>query len=193
MSRRPRRIIPATIVALLILALGAYAATASIGSLLGQDPTRSLTPLADRLSASPWNDPAVLSAGIVLLVIGVILLLCGVLPGRQVILALQSPDGPSSDRPSSIKSTSDRPSAAGVTRGSITHAVQDAAAGVDGVSSAHVRVKGRRVDVLSQAAARDTTGLAGRVETAVVERLAGIPLAKQPQVKVRVTAARSEP
>ncbi|WP_380168896.1 DUF6286 domain-containing protein [Jannaschia sp. R86511] len=207
MTRRPRRIIPATLTALLLIALGAYAAVVSIGNLLGEEPTRTLTPLVDRASASPWEDPGVLTAGAVLLVLGLVLLLCGVMPGRAQVLALDvdpgsTRDNPTNDSFTNDSSTNDKPtgarnagmaagSTAGITRGSIHRAAQDAADGVDRVDSSQVTVTGRRVDVHTHASVRDTTGLAEQVEVAVTDRLANIPLSTTPRITVRATPARS--
>ncbi len=185
MNRRPRRVVPATLTALVVVALGVWLATAAIGSQLGTDPTRSLTPLGERLAASPWSDPGVLTVAVVLAVLGLVLLLAALLPGRHVVLALDGGAGAGS--PGGDGGTS-----AGITRRSIRRAVQDAAHDVDGVSSATAAVSGRRVDVRAQSSLRDATGLRERVEQAVGARLDGIPLSRRPRLQVRTTAARGD-
>lgn len=202
MTRRPRRIIPATLAALLLIGLGAYVAVVSIGNLLGEEPTRTLTPLVERVSASPWNDPGVLTAGAALLVLGLVLLLCGLLPGRAQVLALDGDPGSTWNSSTTSSSTNDKStgartagiaagSTAGITRGSIRRAAQDAADGVDRVDSSQATIRGRRVDVHAHASVRDTAGLAEQVEVAVADRLGNIPLTTTPRITVRATPARS--
>lgn len=181
MSRRPRRVIAATLTALVLLSVGALLATATIGQLAGNDPTGLLTPTGERLAASPWQDPGVAAAGVVLLLVGLVLVLAAVLPGRQVILAMDPDDSGRSAG-----------SSAGITRASLQRAVQEAALRVDGVASADASLKGHRVDVRTKSSLRDTSDLRGAVEQAVVARLAEIPLSRQPRVQVRISAPRSD-
>ena len=61
MIRRPRRTVPATIVALVLLAVCVLTATAVIQSLLGQTPLVSLDQLLAVSSGQRWNSAAVVA------------------------------------------------------------------------------------------------------------------------------------
>ncbi len=178
MSRRTRRVVPAVVAGLALLALGAWAATAAVGHLLGREPTGTAGPLARALAGSSWQDPAVVGAGVVVLLLGVVAVCAAVLPGRQVVLALQ---GEGAAGP-----------ATGITRGSVRRAVRAAAEDVDGVDHANASLRGGRVDVRARSGLRDVGDLTARVERAVDDRLTGIPLARRPRVRVRTSTTRSD-
>lgn len=178
MSRRTRRVVPAVVAGLALLALGAWAATAAVGHLLGQDPTATAGPLARALAETSWQDPVLVAAGAVLVVLGVVAVLASLLPGRQVVLALQ---GEGAAGPTT-----------GITRSSLARAVRQAAEDVDGVDHADASVRGGRVDVRARSALRDVGDLRARVEKAVADRLTAIPLARRPRVQVRTSTTRSD-
>ncbi|WP_380166353.1 DUF6286 domain-containing protein [Jannaschia sp. R86511] len=178
MSRRTRRVVPAVVAGLALLALGAWAATAALGHLLGQDPTGTAGPLARALAGAPWQDPVVVAAGAVLLLLGLLALLAALLPGRRVVLALQG-----------AGATGPR---AGITRTGLRRAVAAAAEDVDGVDRADATVRDGRVEVRARSGLRDVGDLRARVEQAVTDRLAAIPLARRPRVQVRTTTTRSD-
>ncbi len=175
MSRRPRRVVPATVAALALLVGGAFVATAAWRALLGQDPTPPLPALGRLAAATDWQDPLALVVGGALLLLGLIMLTCGLLPGTPVVLALDAAGGDSR---------------AGITRSSVRRAVEDAAGGVDGVRSVRARVTRGRIAVHAKAGLRDTTGLSEQLQHAVTARLADIPLTHPARVTVRTTGSR---
>ncbi|WP_405493272.1 DUF6286 domain-containing protein [Nocardia sp. NBC_00511] len=88
MIRRPRRVWPAVLAALVIFALCLVAAISLIQKLTGGNQLVSYDSVATRLHGIYWTDPVVLTAGIVALVLGLFLLGLAVLPGRPVLLPL---------------------------------------------------------------------------------------------------------
>jgi len=90
MIRRPRRSIPATIVAAVILAVCVLVIVAVAQTLLGRTPYLSGSQLLAVSSSQHWNSTATVAAAIVLAVLGLILLLAALRPGKPTVLPLVS-------------------------------------------------------------------------------------------------------
>ncbi|MBC7300998.1 MAG: hypothetical protein H5T78_08590 [Nocardia sp.] len=131
MTRRPRRVVPAIIVALLLGAAAVLVAVSLIQRLTGAREWVSYDAVADRLHATSWSSGWVLGAGIVVAVLGLALLAAAALPGKPVLLALEPGDGID----------------AGIARRSLRHALTDAAGGVDGLDKARVRLRRGKIQV----------------------------------------------
>ncbi len=176
MIRRPRRVVPATLVALLLLAATVLIVVSCVQLLLGQPPLLPFDALAAQGSASRWNGPAVLVGGGVLVLLGVTLLACAWAPGTPNVLPLGGRDARV---------------AAGVTRRSLRQDLNSAAEGVDGISGATTTVTPSRIRSTVRTGLLDTSGLAEQVRTAVGERLTAIALQRSPKIAVRVGRTRS--
>ena len=61
---------------------------------------------------------------------------------------------------------------------------------MDGIASAKVRVRGRRVRVYASSSLRDTEGLAAQVEAAVTERISALSPLRPLRVGVTVRKMR---
>ncbi|GAA2757410.1 DUF6286 domain-containing protein [Actinopolymorpha rutila] len=170
---RPRRVLPATIVALVLAVVAALVAVEVIGGLFGSPP--GLLPV-DGLSAlgreTRWNDAlpfVVCGAGILL---GLLLLFLAVKPGRPRAVVLASAD------PQVVM---------GIESAGMSRHLARAAESVPGVSSAQVAVSARRVRVVASSPLRDTAGLDEQIRTAVTERVDELaPMAGRPNVRVTV-------
>jgi Family of unknown function (DUF6286) len=169
--RRPRRVVPATLVAVVLLAAMIVLVVACVQALLGQSPVIAFGDLAAQGATLRWADLVVLIAGGAVAVLGVVLLACAWSPGRPSVLPLAATSGGSS---------------AGASRSSLRRAVEQAAGEVDGVSHASVKVGTSRVRATVSTPLRDDAGLSNRVEKAVGERLIDIALDRPPRVTVRV-------
>lgn len=166
--RPSRRVLPATLLALALLAVAVLVAVSGVQELAGQPPWLPLGALGALGTELTAASPAVLAAAAALVLAGLVLLLAAVLPGAPSVLPLRA-DGEVD---------------AGVTRRSLTGALTAAAHSVDGVDRAAVRVRARTVT----ATVRGPGGpeLAAAVRTALTERLAGIGLARDPRVRVTI-------
>ncbi|ANN17204.1 hypothetical protein SD37_17175 [Amycolatopsis orientalis] len=173
MKRRPRRSIPATLTALVLLAACVLVAVVAVQMLLGEPPWIRYDSVAGTLHELRWNDLATAVVGGVAVLLGLILLLAAVLPGRLTVLPLQG----------ELDS--------GASRRSYRSTLRAAAATVDGVSSATVKLKSRKVSAKVTTGRATTDGLAEAVRGAITHRLDQIDPALRPAVKVKVRSARS--
>ncbi len=178
MIRRPRRTVPAVLVAVLLLAVAVLVTWSSAQVLLGQQPIVPFADLAAALAALTPADPPVLAAAALSAVAGLVLVVVAVVPGAPTVLALATPAEPASRL------------AAGVTRRSLIHTLSRAAA-VDGVDAARVRLDRRRVVVTARTPYRTAQpDLADQVRDAVTARLADVGLARPVTVAVRLEQPR---
>ncbi|WP_410652633.1 DUF6286 domain-containing protein [Amycolatopsis sp. cmx-4-54] len=173
MKRRPRRSVPATLTAVVLLAACAFVAVIAIQLLLGQKPWVSYESVAGTLHGARWNDlvPAIAGGGAALL--GLVLLLIAILPGRLTVLPLEG----------ELDS--------GASRRSYRSTLTTAASTVDGVAGAKVKLKRRKVFAKVSTGRTVTDGLADAVRAAIEHRLDQIAPAARPAVKIKVHAARS--
>ncbi|MGK3206056.1 DUF6286 domain-containing protein [Amycolatopsis sp. MEPSY49] len=172
MKRRPRRSVPALLSALVLLAVCVLVAVSAIQRILGERPWISYDTVAATLHDLRWTDLATAVAGGVPALTGLVLLLAAILPGTATVLPLAGRFD------------------SGVARGGYRTTLRAAAAGVDGVSAARVKLGRRRVKVRVDTARTRPDGLADAVRTAVAGRLDRIGPATRPAVTVRVRAPR---
>lgn len=173
MKRRPRRSAPATLAALVILAVCVLAAAVSIQLIVGAQPWISYAAVTGWLHDRRWTDLVPAIAGGVAALLGLVLLLAAVLPGRATVLPLRG------DLDS------------GASRRSYRSTLRVAASTVDGVSGAKLKLGGRRVKAVVTTARGNTDGLADAVRTAVEQRVGQIDPATPPAVKVRLKTSGS--
>jgi hypothetical protein len=176
MIRRPRRTVPATIVGLTLLVAAVVVAISCIQLIAGSSPLVAFSTLAELGRDMTWKDPRVLAAGGILSSIGLVLLACGLFPGRPQVLAL----APGDDH-----------TTAGISRRSLAGDLTTHARRADGITGARVRVGTRTVTVNARTPLRDRSGLPERVRELVTERLDDINLARPARLRVTVTSDRS--
>ncbi|WP_329787044.1 DUF6286 domain-containing protein [Lentzea sp. DG1S-22] len=172
MTRRSRRALPATLTALVLLAASVVVAVTAVQLALGEPPWLSYDAVAGRLNEVRWSSTTVAVAGGVAAAIGLLLFLAAVVPGRARTVEL---DG----------------NTAVSVRG-LRNALR-LAAHVDGVESASVKVRRRRVKAVVRTKRAAADGLGDAVRTALENRVGEFALVRPPQVVVRVKALRSTP
>ncbi|WP_439664231.1 DUF6286 domain-containing protein [Lentzea sp. HUAS TT2] len=170
MTRRSRRALPATLTALVLLSASVLVAVCAIQLAVGEAPLLSYDSLAGLLNDTTWSAQGVAVAGGVATAIGLVLFLAAVVPGRARTAAL------------------DEHTAVSV-RG-LRNALRSAAV-VDGVESAAVKVRRRRVRAVVRTRRSVVDGLGDAVRAALEHRVGEFALARPPQVVVRVKALRS--
>jgi hypothetical protein len=177
-KRRPRRSIPAVLTALIVLAACTLVAVVAIQIIVGQRPWVSFSVVAGALHATHWNDLIPAISGGVAAFLGLLLVLAAVLPGKPTILPLGGDD-------TAVRS--------GAARRSLRSTLRAAASTVDGVSSASLVLRPRKVTAIVRSDRTNTSDIADAVRTAIDHRLDQIAPARRPKVTIRVHAARSQP
>lgn len=180
MKRFPRRSAPAVLVALVVLATCVLVTAVAVRQVLGLTPWIDTRAVFGALHDTRWTDPVVTLAATACVVLGVVLLLCALLPGTPTVLPLRD-DDPGTDR--AVDS--------GVTRRSLHRALRTAASSVDGVTTAGIALTRRAVTATVTTDRTTTAGLADAVRAAVEERLDRIGPVTRPAVSVRVRARRA--
>lgn len=173
MIRRPRRTVPATIVALVLLAVCVLTVIAVIQSLAGQTPLLSVSQLLSVSSAQHWNSAAVVTTAVVVAVIGLILLAAAIRPGNPTVLPLVAQIG------------GQPVCEAGVRRATLAKDLATVAGTVAGVSGADVVAGRRTVTANVRVAAADPASVPGLVEQRLTDRLGEIGPARPPRIRVR--------
>ena len=202
MIRRPRRTVPAVIVAVILLAIAVVVVWSCVQILLGHAPVLPFAAIAAAGATLTAASVAVLVTAGVLVVLGLILIIVAAWPGRPTVLALAArPDVTAQDISSrqDMDKDMDPPAAAGTTvqpvsgatRRSIRNAVAAAASGVDGIDHVVVKVAARSLTATVHTPLRSSTELSGQVRDAVTARLDDIGLARPLRVRVRTNTTRT--
>lgn len=173
---RPSRAVPAIICGLVLLALGVALIWAGIARLAqGQWPP-FFTAVSDWLASLSWNSTGSWIAGIVLAVIGLVLVLSVLIPGRFHSLPLHLGAVPEVTGESRAVMT--RRAAARLAAATCEH--------IDGVSSASATASDREVRVSVNTALRDTADLQHWVTDGVRSRFQASGLEPVPKISVTI-------
>ncbi|MGW1681790.1 DUF6286 domain-containing protein [Saccharopolyspora sp. NPDC002376] len=179
MIRRPRRSVPATVVAVVLLGLSLLAATAAIQHLLGYTPVVSPQALAVSVVGRAWNDPVTITAGVITTLLGLILLATALRPGTPIVLPLADDPG-----------TGPEHTDTGVSRQSLRRDLTSTAAAADGISAARLKVGRRRITVTVRTLFVDTAGIPEQVRGLLADRLDDINPARQPALRIKTSTER---
>ncbi|WP_156524874.1 DUF6286 domain-containing protein [Nocardia pseudobrasiliensis] len=173
MRRRSRRVIPAVLVALTLLAVSVAVAVSLIQRLSGAREFISYDTVATQLHDLTWASGWVLGVGIAAVALGLLLFGIALWPGRAVVVPLAAEDEVS----------------AGIARRSLRGAVDDAAAAVTGVESSRVRLGRKKIRIKGRA--RRAEDLNETVRAAVEHRLRRIAPAALPNVEAALRPTRN--
>jgi hypothetical protein len=178
MMRRPRRTVPAAVTALVLLSVCVLTAISAIQLLADQRPLISYAAIADLALTTRWDSLAVLTASGLVMLIGLILLLTAILPGRPTVIPLRA-----TDTSAAIDT--------GASRRSLRSTLRAAANAVDGVTATTLTLRRRTVIAVIRTHRTTPEGLSEAVRAAISHRLDQISPATRPAVRVRVIAPRS--
>lgn len=171
MTQRTRRSLPASLVALTVLALCVLIAISCVQSLTGHPPWLPFDALSHLGTELTVSSPPVVIAAAVTGLLGLILLGLAVAPGAVTVLPLDP-------GPSGLPS--------GVTRRSLVRALQVSATAVDGVDRAEVHLGARRIRVRITTPLHEPGPLRKQVTGALLDRLADISPTRTPAIRVRI-------
>lgn len=180
MRRLPRRTIPAAVTALVLLGACVLTTISVIQLLADQRPLISYAAIAEWAHTTRWDSLAVAAGAALVMLIGLILLITAVLPGRPTVIPLQDKDT------EAVLDT-------GASRRSLRGTLHAAANAVDGVTATTLRLRGKTVTAVVRTHRTTREGLGEAVRAAISHRLDQISPATRPAVRVRVIANRSTP
>ena len=176
---RPSRAVPAVICSLCLLAAGVLLVWAAIFRIAeGQWPL-FVTAVSDWLGSLSWNSAGSWTAGIVLAVIGALLLLTVLIPGRFHSLSLHLE--PTPEVTGTSQAVMPRRAAARLAAATCEH--------IDGVSSASATASDREVRVNAATALRNTADLEHWVADGVSSRLQASGLDPVPHITVTIRSS----
>jgi len=129
-------------------------------------------------SGQRWNSAATVAVAVVLAVLGLVLLIAALRPGKPTVVPLarmEYPDG--------------RPGAdAGVRRATLAKDLATTAGAVAGVTAADVSARRSRITATVRVAAADPATVPGQVRERLEARVAAIGPSPRPKVRVRARA-----
>jgi hypothetical protein len=210
MTRRSRRSLPATLVALVVVAACVLVTISSIQVLAGRRPLIPFADLARYGEHLHWDTTVVLAAGAAAAGAGLVLLLAGLWPGKPAVLPLAPAEPPAgSGRPGANEPAGDGeatgdgeppgdgdpavrwcPADAGVTRRGLRTALRATLADTEEVSKPKVRVRRRHIITKARTESHDTTTVHGRAVTELDRALATVTLNHPPRLRLHVSRAR---
>lgn len=176
LRRRPSRTVPATIVAVVLLALGGLTAIAAISRLVqGSWPTQ-VTGAASTVAALTWGSAAVITAGALLALIGLVLLIAGIKLGdfKTAPLAARGASDAVGDTDFVISTRS------------LARLVAARADQVDGVDKVSASASGRRVHLKVTTTSEQTAEIRQQVNDGVTKRLSATGVQPVPRVSTTV-------
>jgi len=165
-----------------LLALGVAAIVISLLRLTSGSWPETLTAPVQWLADSAWNTPGVWALGIALAVVGLVLLLAGIIPGRFHDLPVRLPRA---GDPAAEQATAGEPSAV-MSRRAVAQLAAATCEHIDGVSSASATATDRDVRVSVATALHDTRDLQRWVGDGVHSRLEASGLDPVPRVRVAI-------
>lgn len=175
LRRRPSRALPASLTAIVLLAVGVAVAWVSVLRLGTGAWPGFVGTAAESLASLSWNSPATWVAATVAAVVGLILVLAAIIPGAHNGMRLQGPNDVGSTAGEVVLS------GRGVVRLANAHAER-----MDGVLSSKTKTMGRRVRMTVTTPLREPGDLRQRVAASVSERFQSAGLKPQPKVSVAV-------
>jgi hypothetical protein len=175
LRRRPSRTVPATVVALVLLALGVLTAVAAISRLVTGTWDARVTGPASAVVAQTWGSSVVLTVAVVALVIGLVLVVAGLKPGTYRSAQLSGPAGQEIDQTDYV-----------ITNAAIARLAAGQADLVDGVDKVSASADGRRVRLRLTTSSEQTAQIRDRVVQRVTASLTATGLDPAPRVSATV-------
>lgn len=172
LRRRPSRTVPATIVAVVLLALGVLMALAAVARLIHGTWPRAVTGPAGAASGYTWGTATVIVAGSVAALLGLILVIAALKPGGYRTAELQI-----ADADTTVGDTDYVISTRALARLAAAKADQ-----VDGVDKVAASASGRRVHVRVTTTSEQATQIRERVLAAVTDALIATGVQPLPRV-----------
>ncbi|MET3810415.1 DUF6286 domain-containing protein [Arthrobacter sp. UYEF3] len=182
LRRRPSRTVPALIVGILLLAAGVALVWLTIARLIDGTWPALLQGPREWLTALTWNSPAAWEVGVAATVIGLVLLLCALIPGEFTALTIRN----DAERDAAHGPADVEEQETVMTRRGVAHLAKACCDQIDGVSTATATATSKRVHLKVKTTLRDTGDLRTRVTDGVLDRLNEIGLDPLPRITANV-------
>ncbi|SDS92467.1 hypothetical protein SAMN04488543_2653 [Friedmanniella luteola] len=176
LRRRPSRTVPASIVAAVLLAVGAAAVWLAVEALVGGGWSCLGRGVGRALGGQTWGSTTLLTTAGGLVVLGLVLLVAALTPGRPTTVRLAAPRGPVGPARTEFA----------ITRRALGRLVGTAADEVDGVDRVSATARGRTVDVVVTTPSEQTADVAAAVRRRVDRALTDAGVQPTPAARVRV-------
>jgi hypothetical protein len=176
LRRRPSRTVPASIVAVVLLALGVLTAIAAIARLVTGTWPGQITRPAGGVAAQTWGSSFVLGAAVLALVLGLVLLVAGLKPGGYRSSHLRGPVGGPVEQTDYV-----------ITNAAVARLAAASADLVDGVDKVSASADSRRVHLRLTTSSEQTAQIRDRVVRGVTETLAATGLDPAPRVSAAIS------
>lgn len=175
LRHRPSRTVPASIVAVVLLALGVLGAVAAISRLVTGAWDSLVTGPARSVAGLTLGSSAVLAAAVVVAVLGLVLLVAGLKPGAYRSAQLRGPSGQGIEQTDYV-----------ISNGAIARLAAGRADLVDGVEKVSASADGRRVRLAVTTTSEHTDQIRDRVVASVTEGLTATGLDPAPRVSATI-------
>lgn len=174
LRRRPGRSLAASLVAIVLLAIGVVAVWLSVARLVNGAWPGLLDPVVQWFASLTWNSPGAWIIAIAAVVIGLVLLLAALIPGKFSGMQVQA------------GRNDDRDTEALLSNRALTRLATAQAERMDGVITSKAKAKGEKIRLTVTSPLRQPGDLRRRVAESVSERLQSTGLVQKPKVGVRV-------
>lgn len=179
LRRRPARALPSALVCLAVLLVVGYLIWAMVVRLADGQWPEPIATAVPAILETPLSHPGVLTAAIIATVLGVILLLCAILPGRYRHSVLRLDE---SLYPGSQETV--------LTHRGLANIVRTRTSRLDGVGSVSSKVTGRRVELAVRTPLHETGEVTERVRAKAEDTIGRIPFVQPPTVTTRTGRSR---
>jgi hypothetical protein len=174
--RRPRRI-PATITAAIVLVIGGLSAAIGIDRLGTGTPLTAATRGLNWLAGLSWSGPVMLAASSVAVVLGVVLVVCAIVPGKRKATGL--PISVSAD-------PAPADSEAAIPHRALGQLIAARAQSLNGIDRVRVDATEHRVRVRANTPTRYVQQVSDDLQHNVADTLSSMGIRRQPRIKVQV-------
>jgi len=183
LRRRPTRTTPASIVSVVVLAVGVGLIWITVLRLLNGRWPRFLSGVHEWLATLTWGSTITVAISLAAVAVGLILLFCAWKPGQPNAIVLHVLHV---DRSGDVAGSTEFV----MTRRSVARLAAGHAELVDGVDSVSATVRSRRITLSVKSQSAQRSQLAGMVTARVREALQGVRLQPMPKITTTVHTQR---
>lgn len=175
LHRRSSRSLPATLTALVLLATAVAGAWIGITRIMTGTWPEFLRSGREASAYLTWSSPAVITAAIIMALLGLILLLAALLPGQHSTIRLDEPENRRAGNSEAV-----------LTRRGLSKIAAAHIDRTDGVDRSSVTTTAKRMDVSVRTPLHYAGDLSNRLEASLNTKMHDLGVTPKPAIKVRV-------